>query len=80
MQFMKVFLENTQAWDQEQLEPQKHSLKAIIPETYSKKSHIDCYYFCQQSKDHFKTLGAIGINDTFFAATFFRSSISFKWA
>ena len=44
--FMKVFIETTQAWDQEQLEPQKHPLKARTLETYSWKSHMDCYNFC----------------------------------
>ena len=32
--FMKVFVKSTQARDQEQLEPQKSSFKARIPETY----------------------------------------------
>ena len=43
--FMKVFMETTQAW--EQLEPREQTLKARTPETYSRKSHMDCYHFCQ---------------------------------
>ena len=44
--FIKVFMETTQAWDQ--LKPQERLLKARTPETYSGKSHMDCYHFCQQ--------------------------------
>ena len=43
--FIKVFMETTQA--REQLEPRKRPLKARTPETYSGKSYMDCYYFCQ---------------------------------
>ena len=43
--FMKAFVESTQAWNREQAEPQKQLLKAKSPETYSKKSHINCYHF-----------------------------------
>ena len=46
IKFMKVFMEMTQVWDREQLEPQKRSLKAMTPETYFGKSHMDCYHFC----------------------------------
>ena len=47
--FMKMFIEmtKTQAWDREQLEPQKHPLKARTSDTYSGKSHIDYYHFYQ---------------------------------
>ena len=41
---------------------------------------MDCYHFCQQYEDYFETSGARGINCTFFATTFLRSSISFRWA
>ena len=47
--FIKVFMEMTQA--REQLEPRKCPLKARTPKTYSRKSHIDCYHFCQQCED-----------------------------
>ena len=43
---MEVFMEITQAWNQEQLELQEHLLKARTPETYSGKSHMDYYHFC----------------------------------
>ena len=45
--FMKVFMETTQAQTQILAEPWEYLLKARIPETYSGKSHIDCYHFCQ---------------------------------
>ena len=78
--FMKMFMETTQARDQEQLEPQKRPLKTRIPKTYSEKSHMNCYHFCQQCEDYFETSGAIEINRIFFAASFLCSSISLKWA
>ena len=74
--FMKVFMETTQARDQ--LEPRECSFKARTPETYSGKSHIDCYHFCQQCKDYFETSGTTGMNRTFFAATFFCGAISLR--
>ena len=74
--FMKVFMETTQARDQ--LEPQEHPLKARTSEIYSGKSQIDCYHFCQQCEDYFKTSGATGINRTPFAAIFFRGAISLR--
>ena len=47
IKFMKVFLETTQAQTQILAQPQEQSLKARSLETYSGKSHIDCYHFCQ---------------------------------
>ena len=76
--FMKVFMETTQA--REQLEPRERSLNARTPETYSGKSHIDCYHFCQQCEDYFKISGATGMNHTPFAAIFLYSTISLRWA
>ena len=71
-------METTQA--REQLEPQERPLKAKTPESYSGKSHIDCYYFCQQYEDYFETSGTKKMNRTPFAATFPRGAISFRWA
>ena len=67
--FMKILIEMTEARDQ--LEPRECLLKARTSETYSGKSHMDCYHFCQQYEDYFKTLDAIGINRTPFTAAFF---------
>ena len=76
--FMKVFMETTQARDQ--LEPRKRPLKARTPETYSGKSHMDCYHFCQQCENYFETSGATGMNRIPFTAIFLRGAISIKWA
>ena len=78
--FMKVFMETTQAQAQALAEPQEQPLKARTLETYWGKSHIECYHFCQQCEDHFKISGATRMNCTSFAASFFRSSISIRWA
>ena len=77
---MKVFIEMTQAQTQALAKPQKRLLKARSPETYLEKSHTDCYHFCQQCEDHFKTSGATGMNRIPFAASFLRGAISFNWA
>ena len=74
--FMKVFMETTQARDQ--LEPRERPLKARTSETYSRKSHMDCYHFCQQYEDYFETSGAIGMNHISFATIFFRGPISLR--
>ena len=76
--FMKVFMETTQAQAQALAEPRERPLKARTPETYSGKSHIDCYYFCQQCEDYFKTSGTTGMNHTPFTATFFGGTLSLR--
>ena len=76
--FMKVFMETTQAQAQALAEPRERPLKARTPETYSGKSHMDCYHFCQQCEDYFETSGATGMNRTPFAATFLRGAISLR--
>ena len=73
-------METTQAQDREQLEPWERPLKARTPETYSGKSHMNCYYFCQQCKDYFETSGATKMNCIPFAAIFLRGSINLRWA
>ena len=78
IKFLKIFIETTQAWDQEQLEPQERPLKAKTPETYSRKSYIDCYHFCQQCEDYFETSSATGMNYISFAATFLCSTVSLR--
>ena len=77
---MKVFIESTQAQTQVLAEPWERFFKARTLETYWTKFSMECYYFCQQCKDNFKTLGATGINHTPFAASFLRGSISLRWA
>ena len=78
MKFMKAFVESTQAWNQKQVEPWEQLLKARFLEIYSGKSHINCYHFCQQCEDHFKTSGATKMNYTLFAASFLRGTISLR--
>ena len=78
MKFMKAFVESTQAWDREQAKPRKQQFKARSPETYSEKSHMDCYHFCQQCKDYFETLSATGMNRISLAASFLRGIISLR--
>ena len=41
---------------------------------------MDCYYFCQQGKNHFETTGVIRANQTLFAAFFPYKNISMQWA
>ena len=78
--FMKAFVESTQIWEREQAEPREQLLKVRSPETYSRKSHIDCYHFCQQCEDHFETSGTTRMNRTSFVASFFYGTISLRWA
>ena len=78
--FIKVFMETMQAQAQALAESRERPLKARTPETYSGKSHMDCYHFCQQCEDYFETSGATGMNRTPFAATFLRGAISLRWA
>ena len=76
--FMKVFMKMTEAQAQALAEPRKRSLKAKTSETYSRKSHIDCYHFCQQCEDYFEISGATGMNRILFAATFLHGAINFR--
>ena len=78
--FMKVFMETMQTQAQALAEPRERPLKARTPETYSGKSYMDCYYFCEQCEDYFETSGAKGMNRTSFAATFLRDAISLRYA
>ena len=78
--FMKVFMETTHAQAQALAEPRERALKASTSETYSGKSYMDCYHFCQQCEDYFKTSGATRMNCTPFTITFFHGLISLRWA
>ena len=60
-----------------QEEPRKGQLTARFSDFYYKKSHIECYYFCQQCKDHFNTAGVTRSNRTPFATFFLCGRISF---
>ena len=78
IRFMKVFMETFQA--QALTKPRERLLKVRTPETYSGKSYLDFYYFCQQCEDYFKTSGVTGMNCTPFVATFLHSTVSVRWA
>ena len=55
------------------------SLKARSPDLYYCNLHIECYYFCQQYKDHFKSAGAKSHKRIPFAATFLKDCILNCW-
>ena len=55
-------------------------LKSKTPEIYWDKSHMDCYHFCQQCKNYFKTLDTTRVNHIHFTATFLCNPISIRWA
>ena len=76
--FMKAYLETNQRPKQPPVE-RKQTFKAKLPEVYYDKSHIDCYHFCHQCKDYFKTTGATEFNRTLFATFFLRGNISVRW-
>ena len=50
--------------------PCKHSLKTWFPDLYYKNLYLNCYWFCQQYKNFFKTTRANKPNQVFFAALF----------
>lgn len=57
-------------------EPQENALDRLLksqnPELYYGKLHMECNYFCQQCKDHFKTAGAKKHKRVFFATIFLK--------
>ena len=55
----------------------KGQLKIRFPDFYYGKSHMECYYFYQQCKDHFDTPSSIGSNRTPFATSFLCGQINF---
>ena len=55
------------------------SLNARKPDLYYGNLYIECYYFCQQCKDHFETAGAKGHKRVPFAATFLKDRILNRW-
>lgn len=59
--------------------PRQRPLKVRPPDFYCGKLHMECYHFYQQCEDHFDTAGATGLNQTSFAAFFFRDRVSFCW-
>ena len=78
MKILKIFLESKSQEPKSKVSC-KQPLKAKVSEVYFAKLHMDCYYFCQQYKDHFKTASATRSNRTLFAALFFCRKINFWW-
>ena len=59
--------------------PCKRPLKARFPDIYWDKTHLECYNFFQQCKDHFISADATGLNRVPFAATFLKDTALFRW-
>ena len=76
-QFIKAYLE-AQVLGQTKVDSEsyKQPLTARFPDFYYVNSHMDCYQFYQQCKDHFETAGAKRLNKIPFAASFLRGSIT----
>ena len=54
-------------------------LKAKTPNIYCNRSHIECYNFCQQYKDHFATYEVTEPKQIPFATFFLWDQIDFHW-
>ena len=79
-QFMKAYLEaQVPGRTEVDPKPRKLPLKARFPDLYYGNLHMDCYQFCQQSEDYFKTAGAKRPNRILFAALFLRGSVTQRW-
>ena len=76
-QFMKAYLK-AQVPGQIEVdsESRKQLLKAWFSDLYYGNLHMDCYWFCQQYEDHFKTAKAKGPNKILFAALFLHGSVT----
>ena len=61
------------------LEPRERPLKAQFWDLYYGNSHMDCYRFYLQCKDHFETIGAKESNGIPFAALFLRGLVTQQW-
>ena len=59
--------------------PCKWPLKARFPDIYWDKTHLECYNFLQQCKDHFATAGATSLYRVLCAATFLKHIAMFRW-
>ena len=55
------------------------SLKDRNPDLYYSNLHMECYYFYQQCKDNFETVGAKGHKHILFVATFLKDRILNCW-
>ena len=79
-QFKKAYLEaQVQSRPEVDPEPCKQLLYARFSDFYYGNSHMDCYQFCQQCEDYFKTTKAKGLNRIPFAALFLDGSVTQQW-
>ena len=79
-QFIKAYLEaHVLGQIEVDSEPRKQLLKARFADFYYSILRMDCYQFCQQCKDHFKTAGAKRPNKNLFAALFLYRSVIQQW-
>ncbi len=54
-------------------------LKSWNPNLYYSNLHIECYYFCQQCKDHFEVAESLGHKHVSFAPGFLKNCILNWW-
>ena len=77
---MKAYLEaQVQSRTEVDPEPCKQPLKTLFPGLYYGNSHMDCYQFCQDCEDHFKTAGAKWPNKIPFAGLFLCGLVTQQW-
>ena len=58
--------------------PRERPVKARFLHVYWGKTHIKCYNFFQQCKDHFGIAGTTGPNRVLFMATFLKNTALFR--
>ncbi len=90
-EFLRIFMERTQAPAAptalaapaapvaEARDDTHRSLKPRNPDLYYGHLHMECYYFCQQCKDHFEVAGLLGHKRIPFAAGFLKDRILNWW-
>ncbi len=86
-EFMQIFMEKTQAPavptapapDVEVRDNTDRPQKSRNPDLYYVNSHIQCYYFYQQYKDHFEVAGSLSHKCESFTAGFLKDRILNRW-
>lgn len=76
-QFIQVYLELVK--NSSLAEPKKKPLKTRFLDIYWGKSHMNCYHFCQQCKDHVDIAGATSLKRIPFVALFLQELINYHW-
>ncbi len=88
-EFMRTCIEKVQAQasaapaapapDVEAKDDTDKPLKPRNPDLYYGNSYMECYYFCQQYKDHFEVARSLGHKRVLFAARFLKNCILNWW-